>query len=75
MIARRNIKKEIFRVDIELYQNGTYSQSAFRISKCYRGAGTWENKEGKWAGSWRRRNGMRESGKGGRRMRDVKLTF
>ena len=40
-----------------------------------RRAGTRENKGGRWAGSGRRRNGMRESCEGGgtRRMRDIKF--
>ena len=38
-----------------------------------RGAGTRENRGGRWAGSGRRRSGMRESCEGGRRMRDIKF--
>ena len=38
-----------------------------------RGAGTPENRDGRWAGSGRRRSGMRESCEGGRRMRDIEL--
>ena len=37
-IAQRTLTekwREIFRVDIELYQHGSYSHSAFRIYKCY----------------------------------------
>ena len=37
-IAQRTLTeewREIFRVDIELYQHGSSSQSAFRIYKCY----------------------------------------
>ena len=37
------------------------------------GAGTRENRGGRLAGSERRRNGMRESCEGGRRMRDMKI--
>ena len=38
-----------------------------------KGAGTRENRGGRWAGSERRRSGMRESCEGGRRMRDIKF--
>ena len=40
-----------------------------------RGAGTRGNRGGRWAGSGRRRSGMRESCEagGGRRMRDIKF--
>ena len=37
-VAQRTLTekwREIFRVDIELYQHGSNSQSAFRIYKCY----------------------------------------
>ena len=38
-----------------------------RVVEGDRGAGTRENRGGRWAGSGRRRSGMRESCEGGRR--------
>ena len=51
----------------------TGNVSVFTAVEGDRGAGTRENKGGKWAGSGRRPIGMREPCERGRRMRDIKF--